>query len=313
MNNKLSIIIISAVIILTGFFIITISLNDTSNNNDKEQPPQEQAVENKEAEQKKQEEQKEKSQPEKDESADNGDASIGQGIKKAVTSVLESAVDLFIKKDLKIVAIGDSLTQGVGDESEQGGYVGILENTLTDDETNPDFNIENYGKRGNRTDQLIERMKGKEMSESIEEADIIMITIGANDVMAVVKDNFHDLDYGDFVAVHEEYKQRLNEIFQIIYDKNPDVHTYLIGLFNPFAGYFNYIPEMGQIMDDWNQIGRNTVAKYDNATFIPINDLFLTTEEDLLWEDHFHPNQKGYKLIAERVLEYIRPEIEQQQ
>ena len=31
-----------------------------------------------------------------------------------------------LKSKIKLVAIGDSLTQGVGDQKQQGGYVGII-------------------------------------------------------------------------------------------------------------------------------------------------------------------------------------------
>ena len=65
------------------------------------------------------------------------------------------------KKDLRIVSIGDSLTEGVGDETESGGYVGILNHTFEDNQLN--IRIENYGKKGNRTDQLLKRLHQDEM------------------------------------------------------------------------------------------------------------------------------------------------------
>ena len=37
---------------------------------------------------------------------------------------------LFFPKDLNIVTLGDSLTQGVGDESKNSGYVGLIEDNL---------------------------------------------------------------------------------------------------------------------------------------------------------------------------------------
>lgn len=44
------------------------------------------------------------------------------------------------------MAIGDSLTEGVGDESENGGYVGILNNTFEDNNLN--ITVDNFGKKG---------------------------------------------------------------------------------------------------------------------------------------------------------------------
>ncbi|GGC96887.1 hypothetical protein GCM10007216_29600 [Thalassobacillus devorans] len=300
MKNKWFVTVIVAIILLTGLFIIITTQEQPGNNNDTPPETQEQADKNNDTTE---EDSAETESPEEDHS-------IGEDLKESFTNVIENAVGLFIKKDLKIVALGDSLTQGVGDDSDNGGYVGILEDNLENEELNPNLMIENYGKRGNRTDQLIERMKTEEISSSLEDTDIVLITIGANDVMKVIKDNFQDLDYQDFVEQHEQYEQNLNQIFQMILEKNPDASIYHLGLFNPFAGYFNNIPEMGDIMSDWNQIGIKVSEEYEEVTFIPIEDLFVNPEETLLWEDHFHPNTKGYKLIAERVLEYIRPDIE---
>ncbi|SEA07087.1 Lysophospholipase L1 [Thalassobacillus cyri] len=306
MKNKTFFLIITAIILVTGLFIIAISQEQPATNNDTDQTNQEQADDTTESE-------KREETPEYDDASEKEDKTLGEDIKESFTDALENAVGLFLKKDLKIVAIGDSLTQGVGDGTEKGGYVGILEENLRNEELNPNLRIENYGKRGNRTDQLIKRMQKEEISTSLEDADIVLITIGANDVMKVIKDNFQNLDYQDFVEVQDQYKQNLEEIFQMILEKNQDASIYHLGLFNPFEGYFTNIPEMGQIMSDWNQIGIEVSEDYDAVTFIPIEDLFTNPEETLLWEDHFHPNKKGYKLIAERVLEYIRPDIEQNQ
>ncbi|WP_028784258.1 SGNH/GDSL hydrolase family protein [Thalassobacillus devorans] len=306
MKNKSFFLIITAIILVTGLFIIAISQEQPATNNDTAQTPQEQADDTTALEEN-------EDLPENSDTPEEEDKTLGEDIKDSFTNALENAVGLFLKKDLKIVAIGDSLTQGVGDDTGNGGYVGILEENLQNAELYPNLKIENYGKRGNRTDQLIKRMKTEEISNSLEDADIVLITIGANDVMKVIKDNFQNLDYQDFVEVQDQYRQNLEEIFQIILEKNPDASIYHLGLFNPFEGYFTNIPEMGRIMSDWNQIGIEVSEEYDAVTFIPIEDLFTNAEERLLWEDHFHPNKKGYKLIAERVLEYIRPDIEQKQ
>src|SRR5699024_8712082 len=87
---------------------------------------------------------------------------------------------------------GNEDNEEVGEEEDNGGYVSILEDTINKD--NDLVEIDNFGKRGNRTDQLIDRMEEPEIKESLEEADIILITIGANDIMQIFKENFTDLD-----------------------------------------------------------------------------------------------------------------------
>ncbi|SEH48184.1 Lysophospholipase L1 [Halobacillus karajensis] len=254
---------------------------------------------------------KEEEEEEQDKEEENH---LSDGLREVFTSVIESARGLFIKDNLDIVAIGDSLTQGVGDSTDKGGYVGILEETFNANPDTETTDIENFGKRGNRTDQLLKRMENEEIKESLRDADLILITIGANDVMKVVKNNFTSLNYQDFVNEQEGYEDRLHEILQRTQELNPDASVYLLGLYNPFHKYFNNIPELGQIMGDWNAISRQVVNDYDQTTFIPIRDLFEGNEEDLLWkDDQFHPNERGYKKMAERVLQYIREDIEVEQ
>ncbi|MEQ6376079.1 GDSL-type esterase/lipase family protein [Bacillaceae bacterium S4-13-56] len=239
---------------------------------------------------------------------EKNDQPIKDNIREKVNFVIERALEIFTKEDLKIVAIGDSLTQGVG-STDEIGYVGMIENTLNKTRTINALAIDNYGKRGNRTDQLLKRLDNEEIRDSIENADIMLVTIGANDVMAIVKNNLTNLNYEVFYNQTGSYKSSLIAVFDKIQTINPQVRFYLIGVYNPFREYFSDVQELNQIMVDWNQIGREVMNSYEMGTFIPIKDLFEPNTNELLSDDNFHPNDKGYQLIGERVLEYIAPVI----
>lgn len=288
-------------------FFITASFIYTPEEQESSSTPDEQPLETGDADVEEQPEiEQEEVSTEEDENA------LGEGLRDVFTSVMDSARDLFIKNDLTVVAIGDSLTQGVGDGTDNGGYVGILEDNFTNTNNNTSLEVINYGKRGNRTDQMLERMEDEDISRSIEQADIVLITIGANDVMKVVKDNFTDLNYQDFRNERDGYEERLKEIIEKTQNLNGEAPIYFVGLYNPFNQYFDNIPELGEIMGDWNEASERIIGTYDQAHFIPIRDIFDGNEEELLWEeDHFHPNEQGYKEMAERVLAHIREDIEE--
>ncbi|WP_078544525.1 SGNH/GDSL hydrolase family protein [Litchfieldia alkalitelluris] len=230
------------------------------------------------------------------------DKPVAEAIKERVREVIEGALDFFIK-DKKIVSIGDSLTQGVGDETDSGGYVGILNHTFEDNHVN--ITIENFGKRGNRSDQLLKRLEQEEIASAISEADIVMITIGANDIMKVVRSNYTNLNMEPFQKERIQYLERLTAIFNKINDLNPDTQIYLIGFYNPFERYFGDIEQLELILDNWNNAGKAVTEEFDNIYYIPTKDLFSNSAIDLLADDNFHPNTDGYKRIAERVLEYL--------
>ncbi|WP_010648470.1 SGNH/GDSL hydrolase family protein [Oceanobacillus massiliensis] len=220
-----------------------------------------------------------------------------------ITEAVQSTVDFFTNQETHIVAIGDSLTQGVGDETEQNGYVGILDRTINANQQIAQ--IDNYGKRGNRTDQLLLRLENNEIANDIRDSDIVLITIGANDIMKVAKDNITDLVMEDFVFERKGYEERMRQIFDEIRRLNPNTEIYLIGFYNPFEQYFQDIKELDLIVETWNAAGKAITDDYDNVTYIPTEDLFKDSTENLFSEDNFHPNYEGYYRIAERVLEYI--------
>ena len=237
------------------------------------------------------------------EQVEDSDKPIKENIKDKVREVLEMALD-FLKRDQKIVAIGDSLTEGVGDETENGGYVGILNHTFEDNSLN--ISVENFGKKGNRSDQLLKRLEKEEIASAIKEADMVLITIGANDIMNVLKSNFMNVTMEPFKEERVKYIERLRAIFNKINDLNPDTQIFLIGFYNPFERHFGEIKELGMIIDNWNDDGKSLAEEYDNVRYIPTKDLFSKSNVDLLAEDEFHPNTSGYKLIAQRVLEYLK-------
>lgn len=230
---------------------------------------------------------------------------VSEQIKDLISNTVKQTVNFF-QQDIHITAIGDSLTKGVGDQTKQGGYIGILDKTIN--HSNDVVAFSNFGKTGNRSDQLLERLKKPEIIDSIEDSDIVLVTIGSNDVTLVAKKNITDLVYSKFTEERKEFDLRLHKIIDTINDINDNVHIYILGFYNPFKKYFPDIPELNMIISDWNQTGKEATAKYENTTFIPIKDLFDSSEEELFADDNFHPNFRGYNLMAERVLEYLTDE-----
>ncbi|GED16608.1 hypothetical protein TS65_02880 [Aneurinibacillus migulanus] len=46
---------------------------------------------------------------------------------------------------------------------------------------------------------MLERLEQNTISSAIEDTDIVLITIGANDIMRIVRENFNHLTYEQFV------------------------------------------------------------------------------------------------------------------
>lgn len=81
---------------------------------------------------------------------------------------------------------------------------------------------------------------------------------------------------------------------------------------------------MQTVINDWNKKTQEVVDDYDHVYFVPINDLLYkgvdgkegivqsTGEQTtivnnaLFSGDHFHPNNTGYQIMSDAVMETIR-------
>ena len=208
----------------------------------------------------------------------------------------------FFPDPVQIVSIGDSLTQGVGDSKDNGGYLPYLQKNLEKEPSITSVEMINHGVRGNRTDQLLKRLDKAGVQADIEQADSIVVTIGGNDIMKVFKQNFSNLELNQFDSAKIGYEKRLRQILDKVRSENERAQIYLVGVYNPFSKWFGDFYELDEIMNDWNDSGKRIITEYDSAYFIEIDDIFQNSKEDLLYtEDYFHPNDRGYELIAERI------------
>jgi lysophospholipase L1-like esterase len=211
----------------------------------------------------------------------------------------------FVPKDLHIVAVGDSLTEGVGDSTHNGGYLAYLEGMLKKEKGVNNVDVSNYGKKGDKTTDLIKKLNKDEIKEDIQDADLIMITIGGNDLMKVFRDNIFKLSYPLFKNPEQKFEERLDTIISTIRSDNDHATITLVGLYNPFSEWFQSDDDIKHILNDWNNGSQTVLQKYHHTVYIKVDDIFENNEDVLLYKDKFHPNNLGYKLIAKRIYHEI--------
>lgn len=224
------------------------------------------------------------------------------------------------------VAIGDSLTKGVGDSTGQGGFVPILGNSLRQVDK---YEVEttNFGVGGNTSKQILKRMsEDPAILPALAKADLLTLTLGGNDVMGVIRKNLNNLKISHFTKAHKGYKKRLRAIIDLAREQNKDLPIYVLGIYNPFYLNFPELTEMQTVVDDWNEVTKEVASEYDKVYFVPINDLLYkgidgqggivsesqgqvkVTNDALFEQDNFHPNLIGYRLMAKAVKEAIDEE-----
>lgn len=209
----------------------------------------------------------------------------------------------FVPQALIITALGDSLSQGVGDAENLGGYTGRLAAEITDWPGVRGAMVENTAKRGRRSDQLLAMFQNGQLTGPISEADYVTMTIGGNDVMKIVKRDLFSLNIEAFEDELIFYENRYRNIFMSIRAINPSVPIIAIGIYNPFSLITDEVEEFDEIISDYNNEMREIVEEDPLACFVPVNDLFIGNDNLVYHTDFFHPNSKGYELMTERILE----------
>ena len=91
-------------------------------------------------------------------------------------------------QDILYLALGDSLTRGVGDETQNYGYTIRLQQELEKWPMIKTVELDNRGKNGRRSDQLLALLEKGHYDEELKKANLITMTLGGNDVMKIVKD-----------------------------------------------------------------------------------------------------------------------------
>jgi lysophospholipase L1-like esterase len=204
------------------------------------------------------------------------------------------------KKEIHIVALGDSLTRGTGDESGKG-YVGYMVDDLRKKANKP-IRVTNLAIKGQRSEGLLKQLRQTEIQRQLRQADIIVMTIGGNDLFQGGK--ALQLSTPQLNQAKTTYLRNLDRIFQTIHHVNKNAVVFHIGLYNPFSD-LKEAKKTSVIVRQWNFAAAETAARYPNIIAVPTFDLFELHVNDYLYSDHFHPNKDGYKRIGERVASLI--------
>jgi lysophospholipase L1-like esterase len=196
---------------------------------------------------------------------------------------------------VRAVILGDSVARGAGDESGQG-IAGSL-TRLLDERFADRVVVENLGIDGARTANVRHLVSSGSVRSSIEAADIVVVSIGGNDL------------YGDararFVATFFPSRQqtltirRIGQVVARIRASNPAAHIYLLGLYNPY-GNSPLSAWLDRQINLWDSRLIERFAGARDLTVVRIADL-LRSPQRLSPIDHFHPGAAGYVAIAHRI------------
>jgi lysophospholipase L1-like esterase len=194
-----------------------------------------------------------------------------------------------------LLSLGDSLTRGTG-AAPGSGYVDDSAQDLR--AKKPGFRVENLAIEGLETDGLREVLAHPEPRRLAAAADAILVSIGGNDLSHAVGRARGEPPLEALGRARRIFEENLDGILGGLRAANPSGRIVLLLLYNPFGE-----AEMGAagspMIVDWNAAAEKIALSHEVRT-VPTFDLF-EGHPDRLSRDHFHPNEEGYRLIAERV------------
>ncbi len=210
---------------------------------------------------------------------------------------------------LRVVALGDSLTKGTGDATG-GGYVGYVEKQLEAgfQKKNIPVMMNNFGINGYVSAQLLELLDQPKVQAELKVADLILMSIGGNDLFkggkTLANQNQQEVD-----QIQQDFQKQLLAIVQKIRKMNPESPLLMIGLYNPF-GQSKEEDWTNQVVRHWNMVTADTLSVDKHTVLVPTYDLFQLETKLYLHSDQFHPNAVGYMRMAQRVMEAMPTHLE---
>ncbi|EPC8422418.1 lipase [Bacillus wiedmannii] len=210
---------------------------------------------------------------------------------------------------LKIVSLGDSLTRGVGDK-EGIGYIGRVKEDLQKDYKQK-VALTNLAVSGAKMPDLLKQMESSGAQYSIKQADVIVLTIGGNDLFPGWE-SLGKVDLETYRPDTETFQNEAKKIIEEIRKLNTDSPIFWLGLYNPFEDVED-LKGSSNIVVDWNASLEKLALNDKNVYITPTFDLFQNRGKDLLYSDHFHPNEVGYTYMAERLVQNVASKLKLEQ
>lgn len=215
-------------------------------------------------------------------------------------------------KQVDYVALGDSLAAGATPYSAlDKGYVDFLVDRY--EQSQYEVKLDNYGYPGYRTTHIISELlnpvnsKYGPLRESIKNAELITIDIGANDLLA----NLNNIKQNpsSAPAVLNNIAQNLYLILSEIDKINPGIKVYVMGYYNPFP----HLPKQEQaallpLLDALNQTIEK-VASANGDEFVPTAKVIKKYETVYVPNPtDIHLSLEGYQAVAKEFWKAIQEE-----
>jgi len=234
-----------------------------------------------------------------------------------------------------VVAVGDSLTYGEGDENGEGGFVGQVTAAIAEEEGRGDSTLENFGISGWTSDMVVNgEGEGGAPGQLPQAVDAItQAAESGNAVLATVLIGSNDMwllyEYGTEEGTSAEAEQEAVEIYrtnlsQTVSELQDAGALVVVGLpddqsIRPAAADIEAlnqqlpnvteeeVEQMSALSETLGAVTEEVAAELGVATVDTNGDYWA--DPSTMADDGIHPNAAGYGQLADQWLEVIQPAL----
>ena len=227
------------------------------------------------------------------------------------------------------IALGDSLSAGIGASSPDTTFVELVHQSLS-----PGIQLMNLGRSGDTSDDLIQggnldravAMIESNNSDGNQTNDVQLVTleIGGNDLLGIYFSSVQTGLCPDVQtslakpectqALHDAldgFRPNFDTALDKLQEAGPAVPIVVMTLYNPFD-YFGAVGELGVLSLDGkagtdfpeglNDIIRSVAADHPGVIVADVYSAFAGKTAGLISSDLIHPNDAGYGTMADAVV-----------
>ncbi|MBY0123589.1 GDSL-type esterase/lipase family protein [Bacillus sp. S/N-304-OC-R1] len=195
---------------------------------------------------------------------------------------------------LRYLALGDSLTVGVGVPLFDPGFVEYY-SCLSQETLNTSIPYCKFAKSGATTGDVLTMISSPPVTEALKFANIITITAGGDDLINAAFGFLKNKNEDTFSQTLEQsrihYAKILERIHQI--DKQDQYIIRIMNLYNPF-------PEIS-IAEKGIEAFNSMISRFGQDKYTEVADIysvFKGNEKEFLARGGVHPNNRGYYQMA---------------
>jgi lysophospholipase L1-like esterase len=188
------------------------------------------------------------------------------------------------------LALGDSLTEGIGASSPSRHFVAQYFVHLRQTEQ---CQLRNFGISGMTSGELLDLIAHPAVARLIPQVTHISITSGGCDFIDVYEKG--KVTLRDILKTSKRLQENMRKILTLIREGNPLATLHVLGFYIPLPAYEFGSGQVAFLVQMFNRAYEKICSRF-GATFVNPYESFLHRKD--YFSDEVHPNQQGYDELA---------------